>query len=375
MDSRQLERFLQTPESSFSPEVDLTDTLGGILEKANDFVPSDSGSILLREPAGHIDDRSQHQLTFIAAFGHRSESLIGRRIAAAEGIAGYVYSTGRSHHTSDTGDDPYFNPGIDAEIGHRTRSVVAVPIAIADRVSGVLELVNRRLEGEFSPQDCNLLEIFADYISISLRNALDGRLAQELAKRDNLTDLYNDRYLHIALTAAIDHAWKQKEDLALLFLDLDFFKRVNDSHGHLAGSQVLREVGQLLAEVVPDARGIAARYGGDEFVLALPGADVDQAVDTAEGIRSLIETFIFCEEPGPIQPEPLHLTGITCSIGIATLSRHVTPGVALDQAKSTILHLADAAMYVSKETGRNRTALAGEVVRRRSTQPRTTPPR
>ena len=155
------------------------------------------------------------------------------------------------------------------------------------------------------------------------------------------------------------------QDLAVLFVDLDFFKHVNDSHGHLAGSQVLREVGRLLAELVPPELGIAARYGGDEFVLTLPGVELDAAVDLAEDIRSRIETEVFCSHPGTIQPTPLFLRGITCSIGIATLARHLGPELSLDEAKSTLLHLADAAMYVSKETGRNRTAVAGEVVRRR----------
>jgi diguanylate cyclase (GGDEF)-like protein len=244
--------------------------------------------------------------------------------------------------------------------------VVAVPIRIANQVCGVLELLNRQETGCYSAQDRNLLEIFADYISISVQNALDSRQAQELAKRDNLTELYNDRHLHTALTAAIDHARREGTDLALLFVDLDFFKHVNDSHGHLAGSQVLREVGRLLAEIVPEELGTAARYGGDEFVLTLPGAELEAAVDLAEEIRSRIETTVFCAQPGTIQPTPLFLRGITCSIGIATLSRHLSPELPLEEAKSTLLHLSDAAMYVSKETGRNRTAVAGEVVRRRT---------
>ena len=125
-------------------------------------------------------------------------------------------------------------------------------------------------------------------------------------------------------------------------------------------------MGRLLAELVPPELGIAARYGGDEFVLTLPGVELEAAVDLAEDIRSRIETEVFCSHPGTIQPTPLFLRGITCSIGIATLARHLGPELSLDEAKSTLLHLADAAMYVSKETGRNRTAVAGEVVRRRT---------
>ena len=365
LDPAELDRFLKPADPSIVVEVDLAAVLSDILQKANEFVPSDSGSILLAEPINRLLGPETHTLTFITAFGERSETLIGLSMEATEGIAGKVYRTGDSHRSGDAAKDVYFQPRIDAELDHQTRSLVAVPIRLADSVCGVLELLNHREAASYSGQDLDLLEMFANYISISVQNALDGRQAQELAKRDNLTDLYNDRYLHIALTASIQLARETSKDLALLFLDLDLFKRVNDSHGHLAGSQVLREVGQLLAESVPPEQGIAARYGGDEFVLALPEADLETAVDKAEEIRNRIESNVFCKTPGSIQPEALHLKGITCSVGVATLRRHLTNDIPLQEAKSALLHLADAAMYVSKETGRNRTALAGEVVRRR----------
>ncbi len=276
LDPPELEAFLTNRSIPFGTEANLAETLVEVLQKANEFVPSDSGSILLADPNGADSDRSQHMLTFIAAFGERGSSIVGRRIQAAQGIVGHVYTTGIAHHAHDVENDPFFEPRIDAETEYRTRSVVAVPIRIAKEVCGVLELLNRQETGLYSAQDKNLLEIFADYISISVQNALDSRQALELAKRDNLTDLYNDRHLHTALTAAIDQARRRNTDLAVLFVDLDFFKHVNDSHGHLAGSQVLREVGRLLAELVPEQLGIAARYGGDEFVL-------DAAGDRARG--------------------------------------------------------------------------------------------
>src|SRR4029077_9481892 len=98
----------------------------------------------------------------------------------------------------------------------------------------------------YSQEDRNLLEIFAGYISISIQNVLDGRQAQEIAKRDNLTGLYNDRYLHIALAETIRRCKAEGQDMAVLFLDLDYFKHVNDTHGHLPRSQVLREGGHPL---------------------------------------------------------------------------------------------------------------------------------
>jgi len=153
-------------------------------------------------------------------------------------------------------------------------------------------------------------------------------------------------------------------DLSLLFLDLDYFKHVNDTHGHLAGSQVLREVGRLLRKHVGETESIAARYGGDEFVLALPGVGLSGAVTHAEQIRKAIVGSVYCAEPGEIQLEPLNLTGLTCSIGVATLKRHLQRGMSLEHSKSALLRLADTAMYIAKETGRNQTAVAGKPVRR-----------
>ncbi len=363
-----LERFLERRRAapSFPLEMSLAENLTAVLRKANEFVPSEAGSILLDNPAEKNRDRDQNTLTFIAAFGDKSQRLIGQQVSAHSGIGGHVYITGKSYCTDDVRSDRLFNPRFDDDNDYRTRTLVAIPVRIEHEVCGVLELVNRLETERYSQQDLNLLEIFAGYISISIQNVLDGRQAQEIAKRDNLTGLFNDRFLHIALSRAIARCREEDDDLSLLFLDLDFFKRVNDTHGHLAGSQVLREVGQLLHRASQRLGAIAARYGGDEFVVAAPGLALQPAIDFAEEIRDRIVSATFCERPGDIQPEPLHLRGITCSVGVASLKRHASEALPVERCKSTLLRLADAAMYVAKDTGRNRTAVAGEPVRRRS---------
>ena len=362
----QLEQFLERRRAQppLAVEMSLAENLVEILRRANEFVPSAAGSILLDNPTEKLSERRRNSLTFIACFGDKGEKLIGQRIPASQGIAGYVYETGNAHFAPDVRQDRLFSSRVDQETNYQTQSVVAIPIRIGQEVCGVLELINRRGARDYSPHDRDLLEIFAGYISISIQNVLDGRQAQEIARRDNLTGLYNDRYLHIALRQAIEDAQALGRDLAVLFLDLDYFKRVNDTHGHLAGSQVLREVGHLLHQAVVNSSAIAARYGGDEFVLALPGQGVQRAVKVAEEIRKAIVRTVFCTHPGEILPDPIHLTGLTCSIGVATLRRHLGRDPALDQAKSTLLRLADAAMYVAKETGRNQTAVAGRPVPR-----------
>lgn len=302
----------------FTLELNLTENLIEILRKANEFVPSAAGSILLDDPRVKAQDRKQGRLTFIAAFGDKADHLVGTSIPAAQGIAGHVYMTGTTYCTPDVRSDRLFYAQVDEATQYTTESLIAIPIRIEKEVCGVLELINRRGAQGYSETDRNLLEIFAGYISISIQNVLDGRQAQEIAKRDNLTGLYNDRFLHIALSELIGTAQKNEQDLSVLFLDLDYFKRVNDTHGHLAGSQVLREFGSLLRRVVSARRAVCARYGGDEFVLVLPGVQLAEAVDLAESIRGMLPETIFCRDPGEIQPDPLNLGGLTCSIGIAT---------------------------------------------------------
>lgn len=351
---------------AFSSEMNLAENLSEILRKANEFVPSAAGSILLDNPLEKSQDRSQNRLTFVSAFGEKSEEVIGREIAADNGIAGHVYLHGKAYHASNTEKDRHFFAGMDKAIDYQTRSLVAVPIRIEQEVCGVLELINRQDADDFSDEDLNLLRIFAGYISISIQNILDGRRAQELAKRDNLTSLFNDHFLHVAMTRSIQRCLEDGCDLSVIFLDLDYFKSVNDTYGHLAGSQVLREVGHLLKSHMRPIEGATpARYGGDEFVLVAPDVPLEDGVELAEKIREEIIVTRFCAKPGDIQRETLNLSGITCSIGVASLFRHVENRESVEECKSTLLRLADAAMYVAKKTGRNRTAVAGEPIQRR----------
>jgi len=369
LDPARLEPFLERRRASqtYNPELSLADNLLAVLRKANEFVPSSAGSILLDDPSEKRGRAAHPTLTFIAAFGDRAPVLLGHQIPADRGIAGYVYRTGTVYRTAEAAGDRHFYAEVDRATRYTTRSVIAVPIRIEQEVCGVLELINRQDAGGFSDIDENLLEIFAGYISVSIQNVLDGRQAQEIAKRDNLTGLFNDRHLHVALSEAIEVARAAASDVAILFIDLDFFKRVNDTHGHLAGSQVLREVGALLGRHAAARQGLAARYGGDEFVLVVPGLAQAAAVDLAEDVRLEIQDSTFCTGTGDVMTQRLDLTGLTCSIGVATLRRHLGGDEGdTDEARSTLLRLADSAMYVAKETGRNRTAIAGEPIRRRT---------
>src|SRR5262245_58059940 len=305
-------------------EIRLDAQLRDILARANDFVPSEAGCILLDDPRAKFAAAGPGRLTFIACFGEGATKILGSRITANRGIAGRIYQLGLPYITDDAAKDPFFATEIDSLSGYKTTTVLGVPVIVGESICGVLELLNRRSGGPYVPRDLELLQIFAGYISSSIQNALDAIRARELARRDDLTGLYNDRFFHRRLRDEIRRAEQDGTDLALSFLDLDAFKSVNDTHGHLAGSRTLREVGQLLALHAPPG-AIAARYGGDEFVIILPGADAERAFQVSESIRERIASNTFLGSPDS-HGTPLSLTSVTASFGVSSYHEHLAMG-------------------------------------------------
>jgi diguanylate cyclase (GGDEF)-like protein len=363
LETPQLERFLERQKAGLSlkNDVDLDLVLRQILQKAYEFVPSESGSILLDDPFRKVASRKDNELVFIATFGESSRNLIGHRLSARHGIVGRVYETGTPYLSADVESDRYFYEKIDEEIGHKTHSVVAVPVYIGKHVCGVLELINR-LEGQsFTPRDMTLLEIFAGYTSFTLQNALDAKRAHELAKKDDLTGLYNDRWFHVRLTETLADARKSGKEAVLLFMDLDRFKFINDCHGHLAGSQVLREVGFLLKRIVLRRDATVARYGGDEFVMILPETSLEEGMKVCEEIRRTIEATTFLEREWGFSMPPLHVRGIlSASIGIAVHVPDPASTTSIELEKNELLRRADMAMYHAKSLGKNQVVVWDE---------------
>jgi diguanylate cyclase (GGDEF)-like protein len=351
----QLERFLERQKAGLSlkTDIDLDLILRQILQKANEFVPSESGSILLDDPFRKVASRRENELVFIATFGNSSSRLIGQRLSAKFGIVGQVYQTGTPYVSADVKEDDFFYAEFDEQLGHKTHSVVCVPIYIGKTVCGVLELINR-LDGKiYVERDRTLLEIFAGYTSFTLQNALDAKRAHELAKKDDLTGLFNDRWFNVRLSETLTEARRTGKEASLIFMDLDRFKAINDVHGHLAGSQVLREVGFILKRIVQQPDATVARYGGDEFVILLPNTTLDEGLAVCEEIRRTIEEKIFLDREWGFSMPPLHLGGVlSASLGVA---HHVPASEAesLEQEKSDLLRRADTAMYKAKSLGKN----------------------
>ncbi|MEK7774228.1 MAG: sensor domain-containing diguanylate cyclase, partial [Deltaproteobacteria bacterium] len=337
------------------------------LTLAGKFVPSESGSILLDDPVLNQNRQKPGVLYFISCFGKGSSFLVGTFLPATLGIAGQTYTAGRPYISRKAKDDVNFYPVIDKKTNFVTRSIICAPIKIKKTTIGVIELLNRADGSDYTGYDLTLLKLFAEYTSTLIQNSLDAKRFGELSIRDNLTGLYNDRFLYSRLTKDVGRALKKGGDLCLLFLDLDRFKEVNDVHGHLAGSQVLTEAGGIiLLESLTIKNSAAIRYGGDEFVVILPDTGMEEAAGYAENLRISIEQFVFLKHRKHTYPggeKAIKLKGqITCSIGIASIRANAGPvnngAAGVNEVRDGLIKKADAAMYVSKQTGRNKVSLA-----------------
>lgn len=333
-----------------------------LVRRAMDFVPAEAGLLLLDDPVVKQEDRSRNELAIIATAGNFKETITGRRVRPVDGLAGFVYARGERTCVNQIGGAHALSLELDTLFDVPVRCALAVPVVIENHVCGSLLLVNRQDEPVFTARDERLMELFGDTLSLALQNLLDERRAREVARRDSLTALYNDRYFHRKLQQEIDRLSREATaDLTLLFLDCDHLKSVNDEYGHLAGSQILREVAFVLQRVLADVPSLASRYGGDEFTVVLLDVPLERAIETAEKIRVAIQEWTFLPmSMGPGEPA-LNLKGrITMSVGIASYRVHCSPGRTPAEQKNQLLKRADAALYTAKLQGKNQVVVAPE---------------
>ncbi|ACM20971.1 response receiver-modulated diguanylate cyclase [Geotalea daltonii FRC-32] len=186
--------------------------------------------------------------------------------------------------------------------------------------------------------DFKNINFLLDQASLALENASRYNNAKNLLYIDELTGLFNYRYLDVALEREVRRAERYSSNISIIFLDIDLFKRINDQYGHLVGSKALAEVGLLLKKSVRDVDTVI-RYGGDEYTIILIETGIDGASVVAERIRSTIEGHVF------IQSEGLDIK-LTASLGCASYPEDAC-------TKLELLELADQAMYRSKACGKN----------------------
>ena len=229
----------------------------------------------------------------------------------------------------------------------QARVVVCVPLAVKGRLIGAVQATRVRDEdGEgsgFAGRDVRAIELVCRSLAVALANAIDYYDATRQSLVDDLTRLYNVRYLYQTLDNEIRRARRYGSSVSVVFMDLDGFKLVNDAYGHRAGSVTLTEVASVITMLVREA-DVVARFGGDEFVMMLPETTALQATQMAERVRSEIAAHRFNGGVGA----DIYLTA---SFGVASFPEHATEA-------EKLIELADAAMYEAKISRKNSVRIA-----------------
>jgi diguanylate cyclase (GGDEF)-like protein len=334
IESRQMDhlRVFHDVARALTASLELEEILGAIMDKMAQFFGPERWSLLM------VDDVSG-ELYYAIAVGENAESLKGLRVPLGEGVAGWVAATGNPLIVPDVALDPHWSAFATKHPDLKIQSIACVPVRAGNKTLGVIQLLNSKLD-LLSEYSISFLRILCDYAAIAIQNARSMTLIQELTITDDVTGLFNARHLYTMLGEQVALG----QVFSLMFVDLDHFKSVNDTHGHLLGSRLLAEIGGLLKRSL-GPNNAAFRYGGDEFVALLPGMGKAAASGTTMALCEDLRNARFLEGAGL----SLHVSG---SFGLATFPED-------GDTVQTILRSADTMMYEAKKT-RNNVAVAGK---------------
>ncbi len=320
---------------ALTSSLNLDSVLQTIMEKMAQFFRPDTWSLLM------VDDQKD-ELYFAIAVGDAAETLKSIRLKIGEGIAGWIAKHGESLIVPDVLNDARFAKRIDEMTKWQTRSIICIPLKSKHNVLGVIQLINCALEN-FSDNEMFFLHALCDYAAIAIDNARAVERIQELTITDDCTGLYNARHLYKTLESEVYRSQRFGYEFSVIFIDLDHFKQVNDTYGHLVGSKLLSEFG---FHIKAHLRLIdyAFRYGGDEFVVLLPQTSKDSALVVAKRLQEVLRGNAFLHD------EKLDLK-IRASMGVATFPEDA-------KTANEIIRQADEMMYLVKNTSRDNIAVA-----------------
>lgn len=327
-ESRILNEIVQAINSSFEPKI----IFQTIMDKTTNLIKAEAWSVLLHDP-------KTDELVFEAAAGKAGQKLVGMRLKVGQGVAGWVALNKKSIIVPDVGKDERFYSGVDKKTKFTTKSILCVPMKSKNQFIGVVEVINKIGGEPFNNNDLEVFEKLVAHITIALENASMYAKMEKSSLTDDLTKLYNIRYGNQYLDEYLKGAAPKKDKLSVIFLDIDYFKLVDDNYGHLVGSDTLRLIGERIVKSIRE-KDVAIRYGGDEYIVILPGTDKETAAYIADRIRQEINREAF---PATNKRE-FH---VSVTLGVATY-----PDDALN--RDDLIGAADRAMYEGKATGRNK---------------------
>jgi diguanylate cyclase (GGDEF)-like protein len=317
----------------FLSSTDLKTILDTIMKKAKSLTKAQTWTVFLV-------DEGTGELVFERTEGRKTKETQKSRSRIGEGIAGWVAKGGKPVLVPDVSQDNRFSEKIDRALNLRRKikSIICVPFKSCGKPLGVIEVFNKATGESFIREDFNQLITLIDQSSIFIERALLYQKVEELSITDDLTKLFNTRYLNRSIDIEIQRSLRYGASVSLIFMDIDDFKKVNDRHGHLVGSKMLVEIGQLLIKNLRSI-DVVVRYGGDEFVIVLPHTPAAPATQIAERIRKAVEKNIFLEKDG-------YGVRITASFGVASYPEPA-------RSKEELLRVADEAMYKVKYHTKN----------------------
>lgn len=324
--------FFTDMARSIASATTLHETLEQVMKHVAEVFAPRNWSLFLR-------DAKTGELVFAVVTGNSAvRNLKGRRLARGKGIAGWIAEHQEPLIIEDVGSDDRFDASFDEATSFQTRSIIGVPLVSRGNVFGVIELINK-LDGEpFTALDLKVLSTIADFAAIAIEKAYYLKALRKVASVDHLTGLLNRRSLARALNRELARCQRSGKTLAVLMIDIDEFKMINDTHGHALGDAVLQHIAGVLQGHIRTA-DIAARYGGDEFIVLMP----DTSLEPASEVKRRIETKV--REAIETQPVPYRISvGLYCGC---------------PDDPNEIFHGADLKMY--EEKARNREVSIEEI--------------